>query len=655
MSMTRLLIILAFLLKSCLLAAASTFYHPLDPLNSTEIDQIRHIVENSHPNVTFHFVDLDEPKKSDVYKWLNSNKQGFTLPRRAKVVVRSKGQTRDLIVNLATGLIQSDRVYSGHGFPPFVFEEFVLASRLAAKYPKFQNSILKRGLNLSEVSSVPLTVGWYGENITKRALKLVCFYREGSVNVYVRPIEGITILVDVDLMQIIMYTDRFHAPVPKSKGTDFRSKHPHPIPLNCNQTKNAFKIIGNKVKWENWNFHVGFNARAGVIISTASIFDARVKKYRSVLYRGHVSETFVPYMDPTNEWYFRTFMDLGEFGFGRSADNLQPLIDCPEKAVYLDGYAADATGRPTRLTNVICIFEKKSGDVAWRHSEVNVPGKVIRSGEPEISLVVRMIATVGNYDYVLDWEFKKSGSIKIGVDLTGIMEVKATSHTNIGQITRNVYGTLVSENTLAINHDHFLTYYLDLDVDGQSNSFIKSKLKTTKVTNFNVTGTPRKSYWKVVKETAVRESEARIRLGLEPTELIVINPNKMTRLGNEVGYRLVTGQPVTALLSDDDYPQMRAAYTKYQVWVTAYNRSERWAGGFYTDRSRGDDGLGIWSRRNRMIKNKDIVLWYTIGLHHVPVQEDFPVMPTIHGGFELRPANFFESNPLLLLNQLDGI
>ncbi|PQQ09342.1 primary amine oxidase 1 [Prunus yedoensis var. nudiflora] len=609
--MTAALFIAVCLILQCCFTASTS--HPLDTLNPTEINKIRLTVQKSHlgslPNLTFHFVDTEEPEKSDVLNWLSSSeKERSTPPRQAKVVARAGGQTHELIVDLATGSVISDHVYTGHGNPPLSFTELFQVSKLPLSHPKF-----KRG---------------------------------GSVNVFTRPIEGITMIVDIDLMQITMYTDRLRAPLPKAEGTDFQTPKGNSNSASCNNTNSGFTISGHKVKWANWVFHVGFNARAGVVISTASVFDSRKKKYRSVLYRGHVSETFVPYMDPTSEWYFKTFMDLGEFGFGRSADSLQPLIDCPENAKYVDGYMAGADGKPQKVQRAICIFERFSGDVAMRHTEINVPGKLIRSGQQEKTLVVRMVATVGNYDYVLDWEFEQSGTIKVGVGLTGVLEVKATSYTNNDQITESVYGTLVSENTVAVNHDHFLTYFLDLDVDGNDNSFVKAKLQTARTNPINATS-PRKSYWRVVKETAKTEAEARIRLGLEPAELLIVNPSRKTRLGNVVGYRLITGQPVTSLLADDDYPQIRAAYTKYQVWVTAYNKSERWAGGFYADRSHGDDGLAGWSKRNRAIENKDIVVWYTVGFHHIPYQEDFPAMPTLHGGFELRPANFFESNPLL--------
>ncbi|GFZ14101.1 amine oxidase 1 [Actinidia rufa] len=440
------------------------------------------------------------------------------------------------------------------------------------------------------------------------------FYKDGSVNIWVRPIEGITVIVDLDKVAVVEYSDYEVLPLPKAMGTEYQAaseiKPPFPIPVKpitlVQPDGPSFKINGQQISWADWSFHAAFDVRAGLVISMASIFDMNKGKYRRVLYKGHLSEAFVPYMDPTEGWYYKTYFDGGEFGFGLSAVSLQPQKDCPPSAAFFDGHYADQYGNPVRIEN---------GFLRVR---------TIVEVRKEVSLVLRMVIVVGNYDYITDWEFKRSGSIKVRVGLSGIIEARATHYTHEEQIKEDLYGTLVAENTIATNHDHYLTYYLDLDIDGEENSLVKTKMKTATSNG----DTPRKSYWTVVRETVKNELDARMKLGGEPDYLVITNPNKMTKMGNKVGYRLLPSSPSTSLLLNDDYPQFRASFTKYQVWVTPYNRSEVWAGGLYADRSHGDDTLYTWTNSNRDIENKDIVLWHMVGFHHIPAQEDFPIMPT---------------------------
>jgi primary-amine oxidase len=72
-----------------------------------------------------------------------------------------------------------------------------------------------------------------------------------------------------------------------------------------------------------------------------------------------------------------------------------------------------------------------------------------------------------------------------------------------------------------------------------------------------------------------------------------------------------------------------------------------YAAGDYVKSAQPGEGLPKWITANRSIENRDIVVWYTMGITHVPRVEDWPVMPVHRAGFQLIPAGFFSRNPAL--------
>jgi primary-amine oxidase len=207
------------------------------------------------------------------------------------------------------------------------------------------------------------------------------------------------------------------------------------------------------------------------------------------------------------------------------------------------------------------------------------------------------------------------------------------------------YGRLVAPHLLAINHDHYFNFRLDLDVDGAENSLVVDRLVTKRLPP----GAPRRSLWVTEPTVARTERDAKLRAGMgSPALWRVVNVRKANRVGYPTSFQLVPGMSASPLLAADEWAQGRAGFTDYSLWVTPYRADERYAAGLYPTLSRPRaQGLPAWTRADRPIADRDIVLWYTFGLHHQVRAEDWPVMPVAWHTFELRPFDFFDRSPSL--------
>ena len=81
--------------------------------------------------------------------------------------------------------------------------------------------------------------------------------------------------------------------------------------------------------------------------------------------------------------------------------------------------------------------------------------------------------------------------------------------------------------------------------------------------------------------------------------------------------------------------------------MTRYSPDEMFASGEYVNLGHRQEGLPAWTKANRPIDGQEVVVWYTLGVTHIPRTEDWPLMPVHPVGFRLLPSNFFSHNPAL--------
>jgi len=204
-----------------------------------------------------------------------------------------------------------------------------------------------------------------------------------------------------------------------------------------------------------------------------------------------------------------------------------------------------------------------------------------------------------------------------------------------------LYGALLDRGLIGTNHQHIFNMRLDMDVDGQDNTFVTLTPRVVRAP----ASSRRTSAWVVDERQFDREQDARIDEGTG-AQWTVVNPKHHNSLGYPTGYLLdVHSQNSSVLMSDDDPPAQRAAFTQHDLWVTRFDNTELYAAGNFPNQSLGGDGLPQYVADNDSIKNKDIVLWINVGLTHITRAEDWPLMSVEwFGSFELKPFMFFDQN-----------
>ena len=642
------------------LSVASVGAHPLDGLTAEEYASIKSIMSKAGTvtdETLFPLIELIEPPKADVLAW----SPGDQIDRRAMVQYLGENGFKEAVVNITDETVESDQVIGGQ--PMVLFKEFITAMEAALGHPDMQSGLQARGLTPDDVFCLPLTAGNFLTDAYEggRQMKVPCYVNPTGSNFYAKPIEGLFAWVELSTGEVIEVVDTGAIPLPEDAWGYTEEEiakrqplRPETNPAVVTQTGSPnYTLDGSQITWDIWRFRLRVDKRPGPVLSRIEVNDQGT--WRSVLYQAHLSEVFVPYQDPGEGWYWRTYMDSGEYGFGLFLSPLEAGIDCPKYATFLPAVINDDAGNAYEIPNAICIFERNIGDPAWRHFEVFAQSPdtfTPAEGRPETELVVRSASEVGNYDYLIDYRFKQNGDIYIKIGATGLDAVKGVAATKMSDPTAaadTAHGTLIAPHLVAPFHDHYFNFRLDFDIDQPTNMFHTMDIVPAKVDD----GSPRRSMWTVEQTTPDSELDARYRISSSaPRYFHIMNPSRESYLGHKPGWMIHHGSVAYGPYDfKQDPPMKRNAYIDYSVWTTVYDPDQRYAGGKYAFQSDGTDTLANWVEADRPLANQDIVTWFTAGFHHIPRMEDWPVMSTEWKTVHIMPHNFFATNPAMTLRK----
>ncbi|XP_062566747.1 amiloride-sensitive amine oxidase [copper-containing]-like [Saccostrea cucullata] len=408
-----------------------------------------------------------------------------------------------------------------------------------------------------------------------------------------------------------------------------------------------YKMRGHTITWLGWQFSVTTTQHRG-----PAVFNVKFRGER-VVYENALNDIGLLY-SADGSGQDNIFYTDSTFGLGESKAAISD-IDCPSHASYMRSVMWNPVAMRGTERVTICIFEMDAQEPIYRHK-----GDDIEVGMRNRYLVARYPTQLGNYDYLIDFQFHLDGKIVTTATAPGFIQASyyntLSAFYNPEEPGRNPFGYRVSNDIIGPIHDHTFAFKVDLDVVSEKNDFelihwkygdVMDALKTTKKENLTYPNyffhnQTRFVEWEHIKNEKVLDIDSK-----NPKFWTFVNNNAKNYWEVSRGYRLVPMHSGTQNIQSDHPEFTHISFTEHHLTVTKRKEDEQYVKPIYNPANPKDPEASRKYVKDMVngesIENTDLVAWVALGFLHIPTSEDVPMTTKVTSGFTLKPFNFFDS------------
>ncbi|XP_062614245.1 membrane primary amine oxidase-like [Saccostrea cucullata] len=415
-----------------------------------------------------------------------------------------------------------------------------------------------------------------------------------------------------------------------------------------------YKVTDYLVEWMGWSLELSMNNYHG-----PSIFNIRYKGER-IVYENSLNDITLLYSS-LNPGAGSTLTVLSDMIFRLgSFPNIIQSLDCPEHATILNVTTFSEGRQIPSLREGICVFEADGQRPLWRHN-----GR-INSGMNDNYLNIRIPLGLGNYDYMIDFQFHLDGKIWTYATAYGSLYTAfwfKDDDTVGSKKSRTQFGNRVAEHSMGSIHDHLFAFKVDIDVAGRTNTFEKIHWRGGTISEAIRSQTNRRSSdipgvtskFTRYLEYETLSKEKGLVVESKPVVWSIINENKQNKWGNFLGVKIEHTQEYQEVLPPDHPALIALPHMKYNLAVSKHHDDEQFIDSFQYDKQRLHDPIHNLESflDDEDIVNSDLVTWISVHFLHLPSAEDFPMTTGATRGFLIQPMNFFGETATFDMPQYD--